>query len=119
MQNKFLRIAYPSKLSTPIRVLEMIANLEPTHNRYRKLILRHWARSQYCSDFHPLTQTRTLIQSKLHKNSHFKILNDILNEKNINISIHKHPPIQTGPITAIQNMIYLNSQQLHSKSTSI
>ena len=49
MQNKFLRFAYPCKLSTPIITLQLLANLEPIQLRYKKLILRHWARSVYSS----------------------------------------------------------------------
>ena len=57
MQNKFLRFAYPCKLSTPIAVLEMIAKLEPVQIRYKKLILRPWARALYSSDIHTLRKS--------------------------------------------------------------
>ena len=47
LQNNYARSAYPCKKSTPIQVLQMIANIEPIHIRVQKLTLRHWFRAKY------------------------------------------------------------------------
>ena len=64
LQNKFIRLAYNCRLSTPISILQMIANIEPLECRVNKLILRHWYRSKYSSNFHPLRQNYLLFKKK-------------------------------------------------------
>ena len=47
IQNKFTRLAYQCRLSTPMHTLEMIAKIEPLTMRYDKLIFGHCARAKY------------------------------------------------------------------------
>ena len=83
----------------------MIAKLEPINIRYKKLILRHWARAQYSSDFHPLKKNINRINaekndpSKSNK-SPLIIAKKLLNTE-ISISAYNTNKIPPGPITAL------------------
>ena len=57
LQNKFLHLITPSKLSCPTDILHITHNIEPIQIRYKFLILRHWARAIHCSKYHPLYKT--------------------------------------------------------------
>ena len=54
MQNKFLRFALCAKRSTPIDLLERLTDLEPVAQRIEHLQCRHWLRTLYAPNGHPL-----------------------------------------------------------------
>ena len=110
LQNKFLRCAYPAKISTPIKTLQMIANLEPLQMRINKLHVRHHFRARYSSLLHPLHKayneyiinTINMDSGSNHsmENASFSIANNIINNTK-SITIKPFNNIINGPITAL------------------
>ena len=104
LQNRFIRLAYPCKKSTPMHTLQMIAQIQPIQSRVHKLILRHWYRARYSSSFHPLAKTLKLfLKSKhLYKNQRpFDIAHKILSQNKTKISISHNIQPSQGPISAL------------------
>ena len=60
MQNKFLRFATHAKRTTPIDLLERLVDLEPLEQRIAAIQCRHWLRTLYSPDGHPLHTVKQL-----------------------------------------------------------
>ena len=60
LQNRILRFATTAKRTTPTALLERLTDLEPVQQRIETLQCRHWLRTLYAPDGHPLHTAKTL-----------------------------------------------------------
>eukprot|EP01083_Nonionella_stella_P093724 262754_1 len=67
MQNKYLRLAAPTKRSTPLDLLHNLHKVSHVRHRVNSLRCRMWLPSIYSSSFHPLVKTRKKLQNLLRQ----------------------------------------------------
>ena len=60
LQNRFLRFATGAKNTTPIDIMERLTKLEPLKQRIETLQCRHWLRTLFSPDQHPLREGLSL-----------------------------------------------------------